>query len=281
MTSAARRFAAGAVTALASVAILVALLAHSANQTLVSPGFSGRALSVVRSGPVEALIVDNVTQRVVLDLGAPASVQPLIQSGVRDALSNPQVTREIRTAATLLQSELVSGAANTLTLTLPGVGSTVASRIQPVSPQLAAVVSRIGTITVLSVPIPSAAATPLHDLATAAQQSTLLLVLAVALIALALVVSPDRRRTVRAIAVGAIASGLIAVGLYLLGRGLVVNQFSSPDARTAAGTAWSVYVGGLESAGLVLAAIGAAVAVAATVALIAARGPRRDRYIGV
>ena len=272
---------AGVVTTLASLAILLALLAHDANRTLVSPGFSSRALSVVRSGPVETLIVDNVTQRLVLDLGAPATVQPMIQTAVRDVLADPQVSAEIRAAAKLLQSELVSGVANTLTLTLPDVGSRVASRVQAVSPQLAAAVSRVGTITVLSVPIPSAAATPLHDLATIARDSTLLIVLAVAMVLLALIISTDRRRTLRVLGVGAIASGLAAAALYLIGRGVVVNQFSSQDARTAAGSVWKVYVGGLESAGLVLAGIGAAVALAATVSLTAARGSRRERFIGV
>lgn len=238
-------------------------LAHYANRVLVnSTSFSQRAVTVVHAGPVESLIVDTVTNRLLAYVGDQTSLRPTIEQGVREALSNQQISDAIRAAATTLQHELVSGNANALTLTLPDVGSAIASRIEPVSPQLADEVARIGTITVLDVPIPPAAATAMNDLATVGRNFTLLLVVTVAMVALALLISPDRGRTLIVLGLTAFASGALAVAVYLGGRGIVVNEFSSQDARTAAQTAWNVYIGGLESTGFVLAGIGAVAALA-------------------
>ncbi len=124
-------------------------------------------------------------------------------------------------------------------------------------------VSRIGTVTVLDVHIPSPAAKAVHTLATLGRNSALLLIVTIALAALALIISPDRGRTLIGLGLGAFASGLLAAAAYFVGRGVVVNEFSTPDARTAAQTAWNVYVGGLETWGFVLAGVGAVTACAA------------------
>ena len=250
MNSTGRTFLAAVVTVVASVAIFVTLLANYANVLANSSSFSDRAVSVVRTGAVEALIVDAVTRRVEDEVGYDPSLQPLIKDAVRQAVSNRQITGEIRAAAGSLQSQLASGQASALILTLPDAGSAVASTIRSRSPQLADVVSRVGTITVLDVPIPSTAATAIHDLATAGRDSSLLIVFSVAMVCLALLLSPDRRRTLVGLGLGAVVSGLLGTAIYLVGRGIVVNEFSTPSARTAARAAWSVYLGGLESWGL-------------------------------
>ena len=262
VTSTGRTFLAAVVTVIASVAMLVTLLAHCANVLAGSSSFSSRAVSVVQTGAVESLIIDSVTSRVLDAVGNQTSVQPMVRDAVREALSNPQITGEIRATAETLQRELVSGRANALTLTLPDIGPATASSLESRSPQLAEVVSRVGTITVLDVRIPSTAAGAIHALADVGRDSSLLVILSAALVALAMILAPDRRRTLRGLGLGAFASGLLAAAIYLIGRGIVVDQFSAPAAHTAARTAWGVYLGGLESSGLVLAGIGAAVAAA-------------------
>ena len=275
-----RRLLAAVVTVLASVAMLVTLLAYHANHALLSSAsFSGRAVSVVDTGAVESLIVDDVTNHIVGYVGDQASVRPTLEQAVREALSSAQIAAEIRAAATSLQSQLVSGPANSLTLTLPDGGSAIAASIASRSPQLAAQVSRVGTITVVDVPIPSTAVTAAHDLATVGRDWSLLLVFTAALAALALILTPERRRTLVGLGLGALAAGLLADVAYLAGRGLVVNQFSTQAARTATGAAWSVYLGGLERSGFALAGVG--LVVASVAALAAARTARsRPGFIG-
>ncbi len=239
-----RRFPAAVATVLASVAMLATLLAYAANHVLVSSsGFASRAIGVVQTGAVESAIVNQVTGRVTALVGDQPSVQPLVQTGVREALANPQVTKEIRTAARSLQTQLLSGHADSLTLTLPGVSPAIAATVRSRSPALAAEISRIGTLTVVDVPIPSGTSSVLHDLTEVGRDCVLLIVLSAALIALALLLSVDRKRTLVGLGVGAVLSGLLAAAIYLAGRGLVVDQFSAPDVQAAAGAAWKLVPG--------------------------------------
>jgi hypothetical protein len=273
MTSTGRRLLAAVVAVLASVAILITLLAHYADHILVdSSGFANRAVSVVRTPGVESVIVDTVTGRLVADAGDQPGVQPLIQSAVSEALSDPLITADIRDAATSLQSQLVSGTATQLTLSLPDIGPSIASVIETKSPALADEVRNLGTITVLDVQIPPTEATLLHDLADAGRNSVLLVILSIALVVLALLLSPSRARTLRTLGIGAALSGLLAAAVYLVGRGIVTDEFSAGDARTAASAAWSTYLGGLEIWGFVLAGIGA------LIAALAASRVRNSRF---
>ena len=274
-----RTFLAAVATVLASVAILITLLAHYAHALTSSSGFSSKAVTVVHSGAVESLIVNAVTGRIDAEVGNQPSLQPLIQEAVHQALSNGAITAEVRAAAQSLQNQLASGQANALTLALPDAGPAIAQAVQSQSPQLAEAVGRIGTITVVSVRIPPTAASAIHDLEVLGRDSSLLVVLSAALVALALILSPDRRRTLLGLGLGAVVSGLLATAIYLVGRELVVDQFSAPAAQTAARAAWSVYLGGLETSGLVLAAIGAGVAITAGL-LGRARSRRRPTYAG-
>ncbi|MDE3132307.1 MAG: hypothetical protein KGL16_14245 [Acidobacteriota bacterium] len=265
MTRTSRALLAAVFTALASVAILATLLAGYASRVLVSSSsFTDRAVGVVRNGAVESLIAGTVTDRVVAIAGGGSSVRPTIEQSVHSALSNPQITREIRASAGSLQAQLMSGTANSLTLTLADAGPAIAASVGSRSPQLAAALGGIGPITVLSVAIPASDSRLVHDVSRAAHDWQALLGIAAALGLLALIVTPDRARTLRRLGVGALMGGLLTAAVYLAGRRLVVDAFTAQDARTVAAAAWSAYLGGLVTWGLVLAAGGALVAVAAT-----------------
>jgi hypothetical protein len=264
MSRASRRFLAALVSVLATVGIFITLLAVYANHVLVSPGsFSNRAVSALHSRVVESLIVQTVTDRLVADAGDETSLRPAIQAAVVQAVSSTLVDREFRAAAESLHGELVSGTANELTLTLPDIGSAIASNIGSGYPVLAQQVRGIGTITVLDVRIPPSSANDVHDLVSAGQDSSELLIGTVVLVLLALTISPNRRRTLVGLGLGATGSGLLVVAIYLAGRGIIVNEFSTPDARTAAHALWGAYLGELETSGFALAGAGAVIAWAA------------------
>lgn len=271
MMSPVRRLLAALVTLLASVAMLVALLAAHASALADAPTFANGAVSLVRSGPVRTLIVDTISPRVQAQVGSATNVRPLVSQAVGAALSNPQVTGEIQTAAATLQSELITGQATQLTLSLPSIGPAMAHTLQARSPQLAYLVSRLGTVTVVDVPIPSGAASTIHAVAQLAQDAGLLAILAAALAGLALILSVNRRATLIGLGLGAVASGLVAVGICIFGRGLVIGAFTAPAAATAAGATWHLLVRGLENSGLLLAAAGAAVVVLSALAGLSRR----------
>ena len=182
------------------------------------------------------------------------------------ALSNTEVDEEVSAAAASLQGQLVAGTADQLSLTLPNIGTAIASSIGSSEPQLAQEVRNIGTITVFDVRIPPSDAKHVHDLVSFGNDSSELLILTVVLILLALVISPTRRRMILGLGLGAVLGGLAAVVIYQAGRGIVVNEFSTQDAATAAHAVWSAYLGGLETWGFVLAGAGAAIACAGALA---------------
>ncbi len=273
MTRAGRRFLAALVSLLATAAMLVTLLAIYANHVFVKPaGFSNRAVSVLETGDVESLIVQSVTDRLVGEAGAEGSLRPVIQAAVLQAVSSAQVNREFRLAASSLHGELVSGTADQLTLTLPDIGPVIASSIDSDTPELADQVRDIGTITVLDASIPPSDAKDVHDLVSVGKDSSELLIGTLVLVLLALIISPSRRRTLLGLGLGAALSGLVVLAIYLAGREIIVNEFSTQDARTAARALWSGYLGGLETWGLVLTGAGVGIAFGASL-----RGRVRSR----
>ena len=261
MKSPVRQLLAAVVTVLASAVLLLTMLAHYA-ELADSAGFAGRAVSIIQAGPVQSIITNQIYARVQA-AGADSSVRPLIGQAVQQALSYGPVTAEVRAAAASLQSQLLTGHASSLALTLPSLGPEIASRIERSSPELAAEIERIGTITVVDARIPASAAQAVNDVAYLGRDATLLVVLTVALAVLALLLSPSRRRTLIRLGAGAVVSGLLAVAAYLGGREVIQNQFSSQAAGTAAGVVWNICLAGLERLGLVVAAVGAAVTAAA------------------
>jgi hypothetical protein len=270
MTSTGRTFFAAVVSVLATVAILATVLSFYVSRVLVSSdGFSSRVVSMLHESAVQSLVVQAVTNRLPINAGD-AALQPVLQSAVTRAMSSSLVDQDFRAAAQSLHSQLVSGTANQLVLTLPGIGSAIASSIDTGNPELDAAVRNIGTVTVLDVGIPPSDASDIHDLVSFGKDDVEFLIAALILLSLALIISPRRRGTLLGLAAGATVSGLLLVVIYLAGRGIVVNEFSDPDARTAAHAALSTYLGGLEVWGFVLAGLGAGVAHAAPVRQVGA-----------
>lgn len=221
----------------------------------------------MHSDDVETQIVRTVTDRVLAGTGGAVAVQPLVDRAVRAALANGRWDGEIRAAAGLLHRELLSGTANSLTLTLPEAGQAIAATVGSGNPRLAAALRGLGSITVLDLRIPPTDARILRRVTRAAQQAWLLLVITVALVLLALTISPDRLRTLRGLGLGALAVGLLVAAGYLVGRGVVASRFSEHDPRAAARAVWTVYLDGLLTWGLVLAGVNLVIAGVASVLL--------------
>jgi hypothetical protein len=252
-----RALLAGLLVVLASVAMLVALVAGSVT-TLTGPGFAGRTLRVVEAGGLRTAVIGTVTSHVLAITGDQAPVTPIVTQAVDEAFSSPLVKAELTAAARSLQSQLESGQARVLRLTLPGLGPRLGALVAARSPQLASVLDRLGTLQVVDVPLPPAASTAARELALLGRDSTLAILLCVALAAGALLISPARWGTLQGLGVGAIAAGLVAIGAYLVGANLIADSFSLPIAQTAARAAWDSYLGGLEPGGLALAGGGLA-----------------------
>ena len=107
-----------------------------------------------------------------------------------------------------------------------------------------------------------------------------LALLTVAAGAAAVVVSPDRRRTVAQLGLGMAAAGIAIVVAYIVGRAIVTGSVRGPEERDAAAGVWDAFLGGLRTLGWLLAACGAVVAAAAAslIAPIEVEGPLRAAW---
>ena len=91
----------------------------------------------------------------------------------------------------------------------------------------------------------------------------LLLIATLLLVAGALAVSPDRRRTVVELGVGAATGGVVLVVAYAVVRSIAVGHVETPEGRAAAGAVWDAFLGDLRTAAWILAGAGAVTAAAA------------------
>ncbi len=88
-------------------------------------------------------------------------------------------------------------------------------------------------------------------------------VLTVGLVAAALALAPDRRRTVVGLGIGAAVAGVLLVVLLNLVRSAVIGRVDGAAQQDAVAGIWDAYLGDLRTTGWIVAACGAVVAAAA------------------
>lgn len=143
------------------------------------------------------------------------------------------------------------------------MGTVVAAALQEVRPKLAKRVNSTGKVELLNRDIGAAGGA----LARAADKvrflALALLVLTVALVAGAIVVAPDRLRTVVQLGLGVAAGGVLLVVAYSVARSYAVGQVDGADNRAAAGAVFDAFLSDLRSLAWLMAGSGAVVAAAA------------------
>ena len=230
-----------------------------------SDQFANRAASTLQADSVKTLVAERVTDQLVLanqsDLIA---VRPLIESAVASIISGSPFRTLFVKAVRDAHRAVFKHNQNTVVLTLADVGTVAAAGIEKLRPEPRGAAgsgrSRAagqqrgreghGRTRAGGPPRPGA-----RDLLAA-----LTLVAGVG----AIVVSPERRRTVAQLGVGVAAAGIVVVVAYVVARAIVLARFSDPEDRAAAGAVWSAFLGDLRTLGWVLAGSGAVVAAAAT-----------------
>ncbi len=261
-----RRLGATALVGLASLLLLLATLAGYARRTLFdSDQFANRAASTLQADSVKTLVAERVTDQLVLahqsDLIA---VRPLIESAVSSIVSgSPFRTLFVRAVADAHRAVFQHNQ-NTVVLTLSDVGTVAGAAIQKLRPSLAAQLDRGGRVELVNNDVGQATG-GLARLARRVRALAIVLPFLTLLFAAgAIIVSPDRRRTVAHLGLGVAAVGIVVVLAYVIARAIVLAHFNDPEDRAAAGAVWSAFLGDLRTLGWVLAGSGAVVAAAAT-----------------
>lgn len=259
----------GRASALAIVAALICLVAAVSGYARLalfdSDSFAERATAALDDEAVRAEIATRVTDDLVLAADADlVGVRPVIESAAEGLVSAGFFQDIFEAAARDLHRGFFRADRNSVTLTIADVGEVVRGALQALEPRIAKRIPGGADAALAPIEPPSWAATLArvgHDLAWIAIG---LAALALALLAAALWISPDRRRTVLSFGLAAIV-GAVALAVALgIARSLVLAQVADSGTRDALAGIWDAFLGDLADGLYLLAACGAVIAAAAS-----------------
>jgi len=261
-----RQIGARALVVLASLAILLALVAAYARQAAVdSDQFANRATAALHDDSVRSLIAQKVADEVVLKNEADLiAARPIIESVASEIVGGRAFTGLWRKAVRDVHRALFKRDKNTVTLTIADVGTVLAAALEQVRPSLARELRSTERVEIVRRNIGSLSATLANIAERVKVLAILLIVLSLLLVAGGLLLSPDRRSTVIDLGLGAAVAGGLLMVAYATARSTAINHLKEPDEQAAARAVWDAFLGDLRTAGWILAGSGAVVAAAAS-----------------
>jgi hypothetical protein len=250
---------------LAAVALVLALVAWYARRAVVdSDQFANRATAALTDDNVKALVAEKITDDVVLknqrDLLA---ARPIIQSVASGIVGSRAFTSLFRSGVRDVHRALFARDEHTVTLTVSDVGTVLAAALQQLRPTVARQVEVTGRVEIVKRDIGDASARLVRVADAVKLLSLLLALLAVALVACAIWISPRRRHTIVELGIATAAAGIVVVVTYAVLRSLAVRHVEGSEDRAAAGAVWDAFLGDLRTLGWIVAGSGAVVAAAA------------------
>ena len=243
-----RRVAARVLVVLASLSLLLALVAAYARQATVnSDQFANRATAALADDSVRSLIAQRITDEVVLKNEADLiAARPIIESVASDIVGGRAFRGLFRTAVRDVHRALFKRDKNTVTLTIADVGTVLAAALEQVRPELARQLESTERVEIVKENIGSLSAT-LADIAERVQiLAILLIVLSLVFAAGALIVAADKRDTAIELGLGFAAAGGLLVVAYSIARSAVVNELEAPEEQAAARAVWDAFLGDLR-----------------------------------
>ena len=198
MSERVRQVATRALVIGASLCLVLALVAGYVRRTVVdSDQFANRATAALHDETVSSLVVEKITDDVVLknesDLLA---ARPLIESITAGLVDSRAFTSLFRSAVKDVHKTLFRHNQDTVTLTVADVGTVLAAALQRLRPSLARKIESNHRVELVQRDIGRASA-DLTDFAEDVRFLALFLAaFSLMLVSGALIVSPDRRRTV-------------------------------------------------------------------------------------
>jgi len=266
MGATSRRIGAPTLAILAAVLLLLATLVGYANSALFdSNEFANRASAALEDEAVRAEIATRVTDDLVINAQADLiAVRPVIESVV-DGLVGGNIFQSLfRSAVRDLHRAVFQQDQNTVTLTLADIGEVLRGALQALQPQIAKEIPGKADVEITDIDPPAWVA----DLARAADNAVaaelILLILAVAMVAGALWLSTDRRRTALTLGIAIVIAGVIAVVALGAAKTLVLARIDQAGVRDAADGVWDAFLGDLTKTLYLFAACGGVIAAAAS-----------------
>ncbi len=234
-----------------------------------SSAFADRAVSAMRQPTVQRVVAREITAQVI-EPAVPdvLAARPVVQSAVKLLLGSRPFAPVIRLAALHGHRLLFERHGRNAVFDIADAGTVVDSVLGKFAPRLARDIPRRAEVVLTTLKRRSFAADTLRIADAVRLLGIVFLPAAVLLFGTAVVVAPDRRKAITRSAVAVGVSGVaLAVALELVRRYVVAhsygaNELSNADVRGAVDELWGVYLGGLMTWGLVLAAVAWVVAAA-------------------
>jgi MFS family permease len=257
--------AARALVALASVALVLALVAGYARHAVVdSAQFANRATVALSDDNVKSLVADKITDDVVLENQRDLlTARPIIQSVASAIVGSRAFTSLFRSAVRDVHRAVFARDQHTVTLTVADVGTVLAAALEQVRPSLASKVEATGRVELVKRNIGDASASAVQIADTVKVLALLLALVAVALAAGAIAISPRRRHTIVELGIAVAIAGVVVVVLVGVARSIAVDQVEAAEDRAAVGAVFDAFLGDLRALGWIVAGSGAVVAAAA------------------
>ena len=255
-----------ALAALAAVCLLGAVVVGYASLAIFDADqFADRAVSALDDEAVQEEIGTLITDDLVLKADADlVAARPVIQGVVSGIVGGSVFQSLFATAVRDVHRAAFKRDQDTVTLTLADVGSVIAGALQALAPKLSKEFGANLDVEITQFDPPSWFA----GLAQAAEDVEILflvlLVLGFGLAALAVWLSPDRRRTVLGIGVAVVILGVVGAVAMTVARGLTVARLDEAAVRDAVGAVWDAFLGDLQTALYLFAGCGVVVASAAS-----------------
>lgn len=242
--------------------------AYARAQLLDADPFAGRAERVLDDAPARAVIAREVAVRVEARVGAlGATSRSIIEPAVAAVIDAPAFRAVFGRSVARAHDQVLDGNQSP-TLLLGDVTELVAAEVAAVNPALGRAVRTQGQTSALAVPLGrlDSRLDRARDTARAVRTAGLLAPILAALLLLGgIAISPSRRVALAAAGVVVALAGLATTIAVRIARTPVGDRFAS-DVRPAVDATYDELLGSLATWGLIAAAAGAIVAIAAVAA---------------
>jgi len=230
-----------------------------------SDRFADRAVAALEADEVRALVGARVADGIIARDADLIGARPLLEGASEGVAASAPFEQLFRGVVEDVHRTVFGGDRDTVALKLADVGVLVIETLQSVAPDVAASVPQ--EIEPKLVAVSDQQGSLLVDGARVAEEAEWIaigaLVLSAALLAAAIAVSPDRRRTAGRAAISVAAVAILLVVAFEVGRALIGTRFEDEVTTDGARAAWDAFLGDLRTWNVVLAAIGLVTAAAA------------------
>lgn len=228
-----------------------------------SDQFANRAGAALQDPSVRDLLAQRITDEIVPQRNSDLlAARPLIQSTVSATLGGRAFGGLFRAGARDIHTSVFQRSQHTITLTLLDVRTVVRAALDQFRPDLARRIAD-GNVVILRRNLSGLSADAAHLARTVHVAWLVLALLYVVLVAVALWIAPDRRRTAIRLGVAIAGAGFLILLALILARNAAIDTVGGADAQAAARAVWDAFLGDLRTLAWMLAALGAVLAASA------------------